>query len=122
MTFLPLCFLSVTTMTAGFMSIRDNFWPLAVNANPDLHVQGYVLSISTAIMMVVLRDHPHRCGRALGEGAFGACVDDAGVGGGVGRYSERANSNFRRFHGEFSAWPAPPPHRIRLRTTTSSSA
>ena len=39
-------------MTAGFMSIRDNFWPLAVNANPDLHVQGYVLSISTAIMMV----------------------------------------------------------------------
>ena len=51
-TFLPLCFLSVTTMTAGFMSIRDNFWPLAVNANPDLHVQGYVLSISTAIMMI----------------------------------------------------------------------
>ena len=41
-----------TTMTAGYMSIRDNFWPLAVNANPDLHVQGYVLSISTAIMMV----------------------------------------------------------------------
>ena len=30
-------------MTAGYMSIRDNFWPLAVNANPDLHVQGYVL-------------------------------------------------------------------------------
>jgi carbon starvation protein len=51
-TFLPLCFLSVTTMTAGFMSIRDNFWPLAVNVNPDLHVQGYVLSISTSIMMV----------------------------------------------------------------------
>jgi carbon starvation protein len=50
-TFLPLAFLSVTTMTAGYMSIRDNFWPLAVNVNPDLHVQGYVLSISTAIMM-----------------------------------------------------------------------
>jgi carbon starvation protein len=50
-TFLPLCFLSVTTMTAGYMSIRDNFWPLAVHANPDLHVQGYVLSISTSIMM-----------------------------------------------------------------------
>jgi carbon starvation protein len=50
-TFLPLCFLSVTTMTAGYMSIRDNFWPLAVHANPDLHVQGYVLSISTTIMM-----------------------------------------------------------------------
>jgi carbon starvation protein len=50
-TFVPLCFLSVTTMTAGFMSIRDNFWPLAVHANPDLHVQGYVLSISTTMMM-----------------------------------------------------------------------
>jgi carbon starvation protein len=50
-TFLPLCFLSVTTMTAGYMSIRDNFWPLAVHANPDLHVQGYVLSISTTVMM-----------------------------------------------------------------------
>ena len=50
-TFLPLCFLSVTTMTAGYMSIRDNFWPLAVNANPDVHVQGYVLSISTTVMM-----------------------------------------------------------------------
>jgi carbon starvation protein len=50
-TFLPLCFLSVTTMTAGYMSIRDNFWPLAVHVNPDLHMQGYVLSISTTIMM-----------------------------------------------------------------------
>jgi carbon starvation protein len=50
-TFLPLCFLSVTTMTAGYMSIRDNFWPLAVHVNPELHVQGYVLSISTSIMM-----------------------------------------------------------------------
>ena len=50
--FVPLTFLSVTTMTAGYMSIRDNFWPLAVNANPDLHVQGYVLSISTGTMMV----------------------------------------------------------------------
>jgi carbon starvation protein len=50
-TFAPLCFLSVTTMTAGYMSIRDNFWPLAVHTNPDLHVQGYVLSISTTMMM-----------------------------------------------------------------------
>jgi carbon starvation protein len=51
-TFVPLAFLSVTTMTAGYMSIRDNFWPLAINANPDLHVQGYVLSLSTGLMMV----------------------------------------------------------------------
>src|ERR1044071_8477914 len=51
-TFLPLCFLSVTTLTAGFMSIRDNFWPLTANPNVDVHVQGYVLSISTGLMMV----------------------------------------------------------------------
>jgi carbon starvation protein len=51
-TFVPLCFLSVTTLTAGWMSITNNFWPLAVNADPALHVQGYVLSISTAIMMI----------------------------------------------------------------------
>jgi len=49
-TFLPLCFLSVTTMTAGWLSITDNFWPLT--ANPATEVQGWVLSISTSMMMV----------------------------------------------------------------------
>ena len=34
------------------MSIRDNFWPLAIGANPALQVQGYVDSICTVIMMV----------------------------------------------------------------------
>ena len=48
----PLCFLAVTTLTAGYMSIRDNFWPKAIGGNPALHVQGYVDSICTAIMMV----------------------------------------------------------------------
>jgi carbon starvation protein len=51
-TFLPLCFLSVTTMTAGYMSITDNFWPLTSSPNTEVHVQGYVLSISTSVMMV----------------------------------------------------------------------
>jgi len=51
-TFLPLCFLSTSTLTAGFLSIRDNFWPLAVSPNPAVHVQGYVDSICTGIMMV----------------------------------------------------------------------
>ena len=44
--------MAATTLTAGFMSIRDNFWPMAIGANPALHVQGYVDSICTAIMMV----------------------------------------------------------------------
>jgi carbon starvation protein len=51
-TFLPLCFVAVTTLTAGFMTVRDSFWPMAVGANPALHVQGYVNSICTSIMMV----------------------------------------------------------------------
>jgi carbon starvation protein len=50
-TFLPLCFVSTTTLTAGWMSVRDNFWPMAVGENPALHVQGYVNSICTLIMM-----------------------------------------------------------------------
>ena len=50
-TLLPLSFLSVTTLTAGYMSVRDNFWPMAVGANPALHVQGYIDSVLTVIMM-----------------------------------------------------------------------
>jgi carbon starvation protein len=51
-TLLPLAFLSISTLTAGYMSIRDNFWPLAVGADPATHVQGYIDSICTGIMMV----------------------------------------------------------------------
>ncbi len=41
-TLLPLSFVSVTTMTAGVLSVRDIFWPLAIGPNPATHVQGYV--------------------------------------------------------------------------------
>jgi len=51
-TVLPMCFVAVTTLTAGYMSVRDSFWPMAIGANPDLVVQGYVNSICTVIMMV----------------------------------------------------------------------
>jgi carbon starvation protein len=50
-TFMPLCFISVTTLTAGYLSIRDNFWPMAVGPDPALVVQGYVNTTCTAIMM-----------------------------------------------------------------------
>src|SRR5580693_810636 len=52
-TFAPLCFLSVTTLTAGYMSVRDSFWPMAVGPDPALHVQGYVDSICTSFLMVL---------------------------------------------------------------------
>jgi carbon starvation protein len=51
-TFMPLSFLSVSTLYGGFLSIRDNYWPKAIGTNPALHVQGYVDAICTAIMMV----------------------------------------------------------------------
>ncbi len=51
-TFVPLCFVATTTLTAGYMSVRDNFWPMAVGTDAALHVQGYVNSICTAIMMI----------------------------------------------------------------------
>jgi carbon starvation protein len=50
-TLLPLSFLSVSTLSAGFLSVRDNFWPKAVGPDPALHVQGYLDSILTSVMM-----------------------------------------------------------------------
>jgi carbon starvation protein len=50
-TFVPLAFVTTTTLAAGYMSVRDSFWPMAVGADPALQVQGYVNSICTVIMM-----------------------------------------------------------------------
>ncbi len=38
-------------LTAGFLSVRDNFWPLAMGADPARRVQGYVDSVLTVVMM-----------------------------------------------------------------------
>ena len=51
-TLAPMCLVATTTLTAGFLSVRDNFWPMAVGANEALHVQGYVNTTCTVIMMV----------------------------------------------------------------------
>ena len=51
-TFLPLCFITITTLTAGFLNIRDNYWPMAIGGDPALTTQGYVNSICTGIMML----------------------------------------------------------------------
>jgi carbon starvation protein len=52
-TIAPLIFLAVNTLYGGFLNIRDNFWPLTYRPDSALNVQGYVLSICTAIMIVL---------------------------------------------------------------------
>ena len=51
-TLMPLSFVSVTTLTAGVLSVRDNFWPMAIGPNDALHFQGYLNAILTVTMMV----------------------------------------------------------------------
>jgi carbon starvation protein len=53
-TIMPLTFLSVTTLTAGFMSVRDNFIPMATGPNPALHFQGLLNTAFTITMMVLV--------------------------------------------------------------------
>src|ERR1041385_7728250 len=38
-TVVPMCFVATTTLTAGLMSVRDNFWPKAIGTNAALHIQ-----------------------------------------------------------------------------------
>jgi carbon starvation protein len=51
-TLAPLGFVAVTTLTAGVLSVRDNFWPLAVGPDPSTHFQGYLNTALTIVMMV----------------------------------------------------------------------
>ena len=51
-TLLPLAFVSITTLTAGVLSVRDNFWPMAIGPNAARHFQGYMNTGLTVIMMV----------------------------------------------------------------------
>ena len=52
-TVVPLCFVATTTLTAGYMIVRDRFWPMAIGPKAALHVQGYVNSICTSFMRML---------------------------------------------------------------------
>jgi carbon starvation protein len=52
-TFVPLVFVAATTLTAGYLNVRDTYWPMATGPNPALHVNGYILSICTSILLVL---------------------------------------------------------------------
>jgi carbon starvation protein len=51
-TLMPLLFVATTTLTAGVLSVRDNFWPMAIGPNPAVHFQGYLNTLLTVVMMV----------------------------------------------------------------------
>jgi carbon starvation protein len=51
-TFVPLCWVGTTTFVAGFLSIRDNFWPMTFADDPTLRTTGYVDTLCTVFMMV----------------------------------------------------------------------
>ena len=53
-TMVPLAFVSVTTLTAGVLSVRDNFWPMAVGPDTSLNFQGYLNTALTVIMMLLV--------------------------------------------------------------------
>jgi carbon starvation protein len=62
-TFLPMCFVAVTTLSAGYLSIRDNFLPLT--KIKDKALQGYLNSALVAVMMlsvvIIIIDSLRRC-------------------------------------------------------------
>jgi carbon starvation protein len=52
-TLTPMAFLATNTFYGGFLNIRDNFWPKTFSPEAAVQTQGYVLSICTAIMIVL---------------------------------------------------------------------
>jgi carbon starvation protein len=53
-TLVPLSFVSITTLTAGALSVRDNFYPMAIGPDAAKHFQGYLNSSVTVVMMLLV--------------------------------------------------------------------
>jgi carbon starvation protein len=77
-TAVPMCFVGVTTISAGVLSVKTIYWPLA--QTPDSEVQGYVDSILMLMFVVgvviVVWEAARRCwqtmhGTPIPEEAFG---------------------------------------------------
>ena len=51
-TLVPLAFVSITTLTAGVLSVRDNFWPMAIGPDVTRNFQGWINTTLTVVMMV----------------------------------------------------------------------
>jgi len=53
-TAVPLTFLSITTLTAGVLSVKNQYWPMATGPDGALHVQGMIQSMLTVSMMIAV--------------------------------------------------------------------
>jgi carbon starvation protein len=71
-TFVPMVFVAATTLTAGYLNVTDNFWPLT--ANPATALQGWINSALTVIIMIcavgVLLEAAKRWYRVLVKGEY----------------------------------------------------
>jgi carbon starvation protein len=48
----PMAFVAVTTITAGILSVRDNFWPMTSSPDPSERIQGFTNSTLTIVMLI----------------------------------------------------------------------
>jgi carbon starvation protein len=53
-TLAPLVWLATTTLVAGWLTVTDNFWPMAVGPNPAVQFQGMLNAVLTVTMMVLV--------------------------------------------------------------------
>lgn len=51
---LPLSFVGITALVAGYQSIRDNFLPLALDPSKGKVVTGWIDTVITAFLMTCL--------------------------------------------------------------------
>jgi hypothetical protein len=47
-----MAFVAVTTITAGILSVRDNFWPMTSSPDPSERIQGFTNSTLTIVMLI----------------------------------------------------------------------
>ncbi len=80
-TLVPMLFVAATTLTACWLNITDNFWPLT--AQPETAVQGYVNSLLTLVIMicavVVLIEAARSWYRVLVKGEYRDRTGEVGI-------------------------------------------
>jgi carbon starvation protein len=48
----PMTFLAVNTLWGAFLNIRDNYYPMAVGVDESARLQGWVLTVSSVVIII----------------------------------------------------------------------